>query len=120
MEHHRSQAAQQRPSKLKQEPDIDVVLIDYHMQDVNGLALAAQLRKSRPDDLQGGACYSEPSGKGQRKVRGLGVTFIGKPATPEKSIRLLRQLIPRTMSPERLLKLFAGLRSWTYRRKGLL
>ena len=37
-------------AKMKQE-HVDVVLIDYHMQDVNGLALAAQLRKERPNDL---------------------------------------------------------------------
>ena len=35
-------------AKLKQEPDIDVVLIDYHMQDVNGLALAASFANHVP------------------------------------------------------------------------
>ena len=70
-------------AKLKQEPDINVVLIDYHMQDVNGLALAAQLRKSRPDDLQVALVTANHQEKVKEKSEELGVTFIGKPATPE-------------------------------------
>ena len=70
-------------AKLKQEPDIDVVLIDYHMQDVNGLALAAQLRKSRPDDLKVALVTANHQEKVKEKSEELGVTFIGKPATPE-------------------------------------
>ena len=51
MEHIEAGSPAEALAKLKQEPDIDGP-IDYHMQDVNGLALAAQLRKSRPDDLK--------------------------------------------------------------------
>ena len=68
-------------AKLKQEPDIDVVLIDYHMQDVNGLALAAFA--NHPDDLKVALVTANHQEKVKEKSEELGVTFIGKPATPE-------------------------------------
>ena len=69
-------------AKMKQE-HVDVVLIDYHMQDVNGLALAAQLRKSRPDNLFLALVTANRQEKIREKSEDMGICFIGKPVTEE-------------------------------------
>ncbi len=69
-------------AKMKQE-HVDVVLIDYHMQDVNGLALAAQLRKTRPDDLSVALVTANRQEKIREKSEDMGICFIGKPVTEE-------------------------------------
>ena len=69
-------------AKMKQE-HVDVVLIDYHMQDVNGLALAAQLRKERPDNLSVALVTANKQDKIKSKSADLGIYFIGKPVTEE-------------------------------------
>lgn len=69
-------------AKMKQE-HVDVVLIDYHMQDVNGLALAAQLRKERPEDLSIALVTANRQDKIKSKSADLGVFFIGKPVTDD-------------------------------------
>jgi len=70
-------------AKMKYE-HVDVVLIDYHMQDVNGLALAAQLRKTRPDDLWVALVTANQQDKIKEKSKNLGITFIEKPATEDE------------------------------------
>ena len=62
----------------------DILLIDYHMPDMNGLSLAASLRKTRPDDLAIALVTANIQEKIKEKTQELGVEFVGKPVTEDK------------------------------------
>ena len=80
---------------------------------------AAQLRKSRPDDLKVVLVTANHQEKVKEKSEEPGVTFIGKPATP-KVYPPFSAANPANNESGAPTKIIAGLRSWTYRRQGFL
>ena len=88
-------------SLLKQNPEqIDLVITDLQMPCLDGLELAAELRKinaALPVVLTSAAMFQMPSEKLQR----LGIRdFLTKPWDRERLFSVLRQILPNTRSEE--------------------
>jgi len=88
-------------SLLKQNPEqIDLVITDLQMPCLDGLELAAELRKinaALPVVLTSAAMFQMPSEKLQR----LGIRdFLTKPWDRERLFSILRQALPNTRSEE--------------------
>jgi len=88
-------------SLLKQNPEqIDLVITDLQMPCLDGLELAAELRKinaALPVVLTSAAMFQMPSEKLQR----LGIRdFLTKPWDRERLFSVLRQALPNTRSEE--------------------
>ena len=88
-------------SLLKQSPEqIDLVITDLQMPCLDGIALAAELRKinaALPVVLTSAAMFHLPSEKLQR----LGIRdFLTKPWDCERLFSVLRQVLPDTRSEE--------------------
>ena len=88
-------------SLLKQNPEqIDLVITDLQMPCLDGLELAAELRKinaALPVVLTSAAMFQMPSEKLQR----LGIRdFLTKPWDRERLFSVLRQVLPNTRSEE--------------------
>ena len=88
-------------SLLKQNPEqIDLVITDLQMPCLDGIALAAELRKinaALPVVLTSAAMFHLPSEKLQR----LGIRdFLTKPWDCERLFSVLRQVLPDTRSEE--------------------
>ncbi|HEU0006499.1 MAG TPA: response regulator [Terriglobia bacterium] len=88
-------------SLLKQNPEqIDLVITDLQMPCLDGIALAAELRKinaALPVVLTSAAMFHLPSEKLQR----LGIRdFLTKPWDRERLFSVLRQVLPNTRSEE--------------------
>ena len=88
-------------SLLKQNPEqIDLVITDLQMPCLDGLELAAELRKinaALPVVLTSAAMFQMPSEKLQR----LGIRdFLTKPWDRERLFSVLREVLPNTRSEE--------------------
>ena len=88
-------------SLLKQNPEqIDLVITDLQMPCLDGIGLAAELRKinaALPVVLTSAAMFHLPSEKLQR----LGIRdFLTKPWDRERLFSVLRQVLPNTRSEE--------------------
>ena len=88
-------------SLLKQNPEqIDLVITDLQMPCLDGLELAAELRKinaALPVVLTSAAMFQMPSEKLQR----LGIRdFLTKPWDRERLFYVLREVLPNTRSEE--------------------
>jgi len=69
--------------KCKELTSIDIIILDYNMPGMDGLALAGILKKKYPD-AQLSLLTANVQESIQRKADQLGVSFIAKPITEEK------------------------------------
>ena len=75
-----------------QERGVDAVLIDYHMPQMNGLALAANLIKTY-DGLEVALVTANLREKLKDQSEQAGVHYIAKPVTSEKLVEFLDSVV---------------------------
>jgi two-component system OmpR family response regulator len=77
-----------------QEP-YDVVLTDYNLRGMNGIAMIAALRARGAADLPTVLFTAYDDARIQKDARAIGVTrFVTKPFMIEEFVRLTRELLP--------------------------
>jgi two-component system OmpR family response regulator len=73
----------------------DVVLTDYNLRGMNGIALIAELKTRGATDLPTVLFTAYDDARVQKEARAVGVTrFVSKPFMIEEFVRLTRELLP--------------------------
>jgi two-component system, OmpR family, response regulator len=73
----------------------DVVLTDYNLRGMNGIAMIAALKSRGAADLPTVLFTAYDDARVQREARAVGVTrFVAKPFVIEEFVRLTRELLP--------------------------
>ena len=77
----------------------DVVLTDYNLRGMNGIAMLAALKERGAVDLPTVLLTAYDDARIQKEARVVGVTrFISKPFVIEELVRLTRELLPVNVS----------------------
>ena len=73
----------------------DIVLADYNLRGMNGIAMIAALKARGPADLPTVLFTAYDDARIQKEARAIGVTrFVAKPFVIEEFVRLTRELLP--------------------------